>query len=96
MSKPYENRRFPWALEWTAQGLSRRYGHTMRLWTGEGDVAAFSTAWKGPRPSWRASAIAGRASRPVSALLLAAPRAGPRAGSPGGRCCPRRGGIERA
>jgi hypothetical protein len=46
MSIPFETPPIDVGLALTDQGLGRRYGHTMQLWTGEGDVTAFSAAWK--------------------------------------------------
>ncbi|MFH6785002.1 MULTISPECIES: hypothetical protein [Methylobacterium] len=54
MSAPYNEPPIALGLAWTDRGLGRRYGHTMQLWTGEGDTSAFSAAWKRAKPQLEA------------------------------------------
>lgn len=54
MTVPYNEPPLALGLAWTDRGLGRRYGHTMQLWTGEGDSASFSAAWKRAKPELEA------------------------------------------
>ncbi|MEE8629671.1 MULTISPECIES: hypothetical protein [Methylobacterium] len=54
MAIPYTEPPLDLGLAWTDRGLGRRYGHTMQLWTGEGDPSEFSVAWKRAKPQLEA------------------------------------------